>query len=316
MVYTESTSIGNGIYSPVPSFFKGENYELDLETQVKHAKGLYDNGINGVVIAGSMGESIHLTRQERIEILKAIRGAIPDKNFKCISGMPYTNIADTISEIEEISQAGGDYAILLTPGYYGPNLTHQLGIIDYFKLVADKLALPIIIYHYPGVSNGTDLVAETFDELLKHPKIVGVKLTHFSIDKYILLTGNKEQNEANNFKPFTGLGQILVPSLAVGAFGAIDGMSGIFPKTLRKLYQLYNDNQLEEANKLQYLVTKANRMIFDLNLVGVKYTLHLVHGLGDSSVSGRPPLTNKITPEIYSKYEADIQALAKYETSL
>lgn len=315
MVFTEETSIGNGIYSPVPTFFKA-NYDLDLETQAKHAKGLYDNGINGVVIAGSMGESIHLTRQERVLVLKAIRAAIPDKNFKCISGMPYTNMADTISEIEEISQAGADYAILLTPGYYGPNLTHQQGIIDYFTLVADKLALPIIIYHYPGVSNGTDIVAETFDVLAKHPKIIGVKLTHFSIEKYILLTGKTEQNEANNFKPFTGLGQILVPSLAVGAFGAIDGMSGIFPKTMKKLFKLYNEQKFEEANKLQYMVTKANQMIFDLNLVGVKYTLHLIHGLGEESASARPPLTNKITPEIYSKYEGDIRALAKYEASL
>lgn len=313
---TNSTMLDEGIYTPVPTFFKGKDYDLDLDTQVKHAKNLYDSGINGLVIAGSMGESIHLTRQERLQLLSAIRTAVPDDKFKLISGMPYTNIADTVSEIEDVKKNGGDYVVLLTPGYYGAKLTHQKGIADYFKLVGDKLKLPIVIYHYPGVSNGTDITTETFDELLAHPNIVGVKLTHFNMDKYILLTGQKEKYIANNFRPFTGLGQILVPSLAIGAYGAIDGLSGIFPKSMVKLYNLYKTNQFEEATGLQYLVTRANQMVFDINLVGVKYALHTIHGLGDVTYSARPPLNNTIDEKIWANYADDMNKLAKYEASL
>lgn len=313
---SDITVLDDGIYSPVPTFFKGEDFNLDLETQVKHAKNLYENGITGLVISGSMGESIHLTRKERLTLLKTIRSEIPDTNFKLISGLPYTNIQDTIEEIALIKENGGDFAILLTPGYYGNTLTHQQGIIDYFKRVADKSVLPIIIYHYPGVSNGTDILAETFEVLAKHPKIVAVKLTHFSLDKYILLTATKKQNLENNFKPFTGLGQILVPSAAVGAFGAIDGMSGIFPKVMVKLFQLIKENKQEEAIELQYLVTRANRMIFDINLVGVKHALRVVYGWGSEEVTGRPPLNNKIDEATWKKYEADILKLNEIEKSL
>lgn len=308
--------IDEGIYTPVPTFFKGEEYELDLDTQVKHAKMLYDNGISGLVIAGSMGESIHLTKAERLELLSAIRKTIPDEKFKLISGMPYTNIVDTVAEIEDVQKAGGDYVVLLTPGYYGAKLTHQKGIVDYFKLVADKLKLPILIYHYPGVSNGTDIDTESFDEMLKHPNIIGVKLTHFNMDKYILLTGQREKYQANNFRPFTGLGQILVPSLAVGAYGAIDGLSGIFPKSMVKLYNLFKTQQFEEASHLQYLVTRANQMVFDLNLVGVKYALNSIHGLGDVTHSARPPLNNSIDSKAWTKYSDDLSKLAKYESSI
>jgi 2-keto-3-deoxy-L-rhamnonate aldolase len=309
------TVFGDGIYTPVPTFFK-ENYDLDLETQVKQAKKLYESAINGLVIAGSMGESIHLTRQERLKLLSTIREAIPDKKFKLISGLPYTNISDTVEEISLIKENGGDFAILLSPGYYGNSLTHQEGIISYFEAVADKSVLPIIIYHYPGVSNGTEIVAETFQVLAKHQNIVGVKLTHFSLDKYILLTGTKEQNLANNFKPFTGLGQILIPSLAVGAFGAIDGLSGIFPKTLLRLYNLIKEDKSDEALELQYLITRANRLIFDLNLVGVKHALNKIYGLGSSEFTGRPPLNNHIDDATYSKYEGDLKKLEEIESTL
>lgn len=308
--------IDEGIYTPVPTFFKGDDYQLDLDAQVEHAKKLYHSGINGLVIAGSMGESIHLTRDERICLLKTIRTAIPDEKFKLISGMPYSNISDTILEIDQIHQNGGDYVILLTPGYYGPKLTHQQGIIDFFTLVGNKLKLPILIYHYPGVSNGTDITTETFNSLLEHPQIIGVKLTHFNMDKYILLTGQKDKFNANNFRPFTGLGQILVPSLAVGAYGAIDGLSGIFPKSMVKLYNLYKTKQYDEAAKLQYVVTKANEMVFDLNLKGVKYALNKIHGLGDVNGYARPPLTNVIDEEIWQKYADDMNRLAKYESSI
>ncbi|EGV63906.1 dihydrodipicolinate synthase [Yamadazyma tenuis] len=313
---TFETPIGKGIYTPVPTFFTGENYELDLESQIAHAKFLYSSGINGVVTGGSMGESIHLTRQERLEIVKAIRSAVPSDEFKIISGMPYTNIPDTIAEIKALKDAGANYTILLTPGYYGNSLTTQQGIIDYFTLVGDKSALPIVIYHYPGVSNGTEINPETFEVLSKHPSIVGVKLTHFNMDKYVLLTGRVEENKANNFRPFTGLGQILVPSLAIGAFGAIDGLSGVFPKSMLKLFELFNNKQYEEAQKLQFLVTRANQMVFSLNLIGVKHALNVIHGFGDSNVSGRPPLNHQVDLKVWNKYEDDIKKLGEFEKSL
>lgn len=220
----------DGIYTPVTTFFK-ENYELDLNSQVEHAKHLYSNGISGLLLSGSIGESIHLTVEERVKLVSTIRDAIPDRNFIIVSGMPYTNIAEALKEIELVKNAGRDFAILHVPGFYGTKLTHQQGIIDYFHAIADKSSLPLLIYHYPGVSNGLEVTTETFEVLAKHLNIVGVKMTHFNLDNYILLAAPKAQNVANNFKPFTGLGQILIPALSVGAFGAIDGLSGFFQRS-------------------------------------------------------------------------------------
>lgn len=316
MTTGEDTTIPEGIYSPVPTFFKDDaTYSLDIETQIKHAKMLYSSGINGLVVAGSMGEASHLTRNERSILFKSIREAIPDTNFKIIAGVPPLSIQDTISDIESASEAHADYSIVLVPGYFGPSLTSQQGIIDYFIAVAEKLPLPIIIYNYPGVSNNVDIKIETFEKLLLHPKIVGVKLTHFNLDKYTLLTGNSTLNKINNFRSFTGLGQVLVPSLSIGAFGAIDGLSGIFPKCMLKIFSLYKEKEFEKALELQYLVTKADQMIMELNLVGVKYALNTIYGFGEV-LTGRPPLNIEVNDNTWKKHENALNALLKIERTL
>lgn len=309
-----ASSIDDGIYTPIPTLFSADN-TLDFEAQKTHAILLYKAGINGLVVSGSMGESIHMKQAERLALLTELRNAIPDKNFKLIAGIPPINIDDAVDEIAKAYDAGADYMIILTPGYYGPGLTSQAGIVDYFLAIANRLALPFIIYNFPGVCNGVDLTVQSYRQLLAHPAIVGVKLTHSNMDKYIMLAGQKQENASNNFKPFTGLGQILMPSMAVGAHGAIDGLSGVFPKSMVQLLALYKQGKYEEALKLQLLVTRANQFTFEYNLVGIKYLLKRFYSLGDGT-SGRPPLNNKLSDKDWCKYQEEIEDLYAYEQSL
>ncbi len=127
------------------------------------------------------------------------------------------------------------------------------------------------------------------------------------------MLGCRDQNFVNNFKPLTGLGQILILALSVGAFGAIDGLSGIFPKVMVRLFQLFKSGKHGEALKLQYLVTRADRMIFDLNLAGVKHVLYNLYGYGSSR---RPPLNNLIDEATWAKYDPDFKKLAAVESTL
>lgn len=315
MTVAESSILPRGIYSPIPTYFKNDGkFSLDTETQVKHASMLYKSGINGLVVSGSMGEATNISSAERNSALKSLRKAIPDRNFKLIAGMPPSSIAEVIKESEESKKSGADFIIVLVPGYFGTSLISQQGIIDYFLNIADYSALPIVIYNYPGSSNNVNITIDTFEVLSKHENIVAVKLTHFNLDIYTLL-GNNKAYETNNFRPFTGLGQVLIPSLAVGMFGAIDGLSGIFPKSMLKLMKLYEDGEKEKALQLQYIITKVDLMISELNVVGVKQLLKEVYGFGEI-VSGRPPLSKPVDLKSFKKYETDIKKLAEIEKSL
>lgn len=315
MTVTSDSIIPGGIYTPITTFFKNNGkYSLDLEAQVDHAKVLYGSGIRGVVAAGSMGECSHLSAKERHQLVAAIREGVPDEEFKIIAGAPPLCIQDAIEESISAKEAGADFIILLVPGYFGPHLTSQEGIVDYFTRVADQSALPIMIYNYPGVTNNVSISIDTFRQLGKHPNISGVKLTHFNLDMYAML-GMDQEMDQNNFRPFTGLGQVLVPGMSVGLFGAIDGLSGIFPKTMVKLYDLFTEGKMEEASKLQYLVAKADQMIPDFNLVGTKLAIKKYHGLGEC-FTGRPPLSVSADKEKLAKYDADLDAIYEVEKSL
>lgn len=304
-----------GIYTPVTTFYQQDDHYLDLESQVKHAKFLYERKIQGLVVCGSMGEAAHLTRKERHDVVAALRGAVSDPEFKIIAGAPsMANIEEVVEESVSAKQAGADFFIVLVPGFFGPHLTSQAGIVDYFTRVADKSALPILIYNYPGTSNMVTITADSYRKLAAHPKIVGAKFTHCNVDEYTLVAQDPKI-KSTNFRLFTGLGQVLLPALTVGFYGAIDGLSALFPKSLVQLFNLYQKGELQEAAKLQLLINRCEKLVGELNINGVKYALKEFYGFG-TGITARPPLNHYFTVEAYNKFQGDLKALKEVEDSL
>ncbi|CDK29513.1 unnamed protein product [Kuraishia capsulata CBS 1993] len=314
MPTNSSSLLPAGMYTPIPTFFKGPlGKELDLDSQTKHAKFLYQSGINGLVVAGSLGESPHMTRKERASLVKALREAVPDPEFKIIAGAPPSSIEDAIEETKAAKEAGADFSILLVQGYFG-SLISQEGIVEYFTAVADGAALPFLIYNYPGTCNNVEISAESYEQLASHPNIAGCKLTHFNLALYTLL-GKVSRRKDVNFTLLTGLGQVLIPAMSVGIHGAIDGMSGIFPKVMVKLHNLCKEGKFEEALELQCQVTKADDMIGALNMNGVKHALNSLYGFGGDYLTGRPPMSKPVGAA-YSPFETSMNELSVIEKAL
>lgn len=144
-----------GVYVPVPTFFVGKkaaNYNaaappFDAETQSKHSIHLAKSGIRGLVILGSTGEAIHLTNQERFEVLSSQRKALDEagfKNYPIIAGTATQDIAGTVQQLKEAKEAGSQWGLCLVPGYFAGAVTQQ-GIIQWFKAVADQSPIPIMM---------------------------------------------------------------------------------------------------------------------------------------------------------------------------
>lgn len=304
-----------GVYTPLPSFFKNDdNYSLDLDTQLEHLQYVYSAGISGVLIGGSNGEAIHLTREERYLVVKAVRLKIPDKKFIIMAGIVGVSIPEILQDIKVNKELGANYVVLLVPGYYGSTLTKQEGIIDFFITIANKSDLPIIIYNYPGVQNGIDLTFDSYLTLSKHTNIVGCKLTHYNFPLHTLL-GQSQELKANNFRVLAGVGQVFLPSLSVGVEGVIDGLSNVFPKAMVKIFKDFENGKIQEAQKLQYLVTKVNEMTAVLNVLGLKYSLKYIKGWGET-VHGRPPLNQDIDLDVWNKYLPDFKQLLQIEQNI
>ncbi|KAI1350287.1 dihydrodipicolinate synthase [Xylaria sp. FL0043] len=284
-----------GIYVPVPTFFvskKSSNYNpvaapLDIDTQIAHSLYLARAGIKGLVILGSTGEAVHLTNKERFEVLSGVRQAFVKEGFKdypILAGTATQNIEETVDQLRAAKEAGSQWGMCLAPGYFAGASTQE-GIVRWFTAVADQSPIPILIYHYPGVSNNVKITPATFVTLAAHPNIVGCKLSHADVSVHAQIASNPSIDH-ENFRTFTGLGQQLLPVVAVGGAGAIDGCAGFFPKTVVRLYELSVKTQLSEEEaterrRLQFKVSSIEELVAKFGTVGIKEAISRLRGLGD-----------------------------------
>ncbi|KAI9813321.1 MAG: hypothetical protein M1827_004263 [Pycnora praestabilis] len=284
-----------GVYVPVPTFFvprdgsgsKGKIPSIDLETQASHAIHLARCGIKGLVILGTTGEAINLSNTERVQVLSHVKRELEAAGFldyPIIAGTATQNVEDTILQLEEAQRAGAQWGLVLAPGYFAPFVS-QDSLVAWYTAVADSSPMPIMIYHYPAVSNNINISSKTFETLSSHPNIVGCKLSHGDIAKHTLIACNPRINH-ETFRVFTGLGQQLLPVLTIGCAGAIDGLAGVFPRCVVYLFQLItgssnNVHRLKDMREIQYKISAAEEMMVKWGPVGVKEAVSRVLGFGD-----------------------------------
>ncbi|KAF7561289.1 hypothetical protein G7046_g2857 [Stylonectria norvegica] len=284
-----------GIYVPIPTFFaskKAANFNattppLDSETQAAHSVYLAKAGIRGLVALGSTGESVHLHPRDRHLVLSGIKIALEKAGFKdypIIAGTATHSVEETVEQLKDAKTSGAQYGLCLVPGYNAV-VTTQEGIIRWFTAVADQSPIPVMIYHYPGVSNNVKVIPPTYATLAKHPNIVGCKLSHGDVSYHVQI-GSNPAIDYSHFHAFTGLGQQLLPVLSVGFSGAIDGSAGFFPKTLIRLYDLSIKDQptaaeLKERRLLQFKVSSMEEIVVRYGTVGIKEAISRLRGYGD-----------------------------------
>jgi 4-hydroxy-2-oxoglutarate aldolase len=168
-----------GIFPPIatPFYPDGSVYYKKLEANVaQYSK----TPVAGIVVQGSTGEAILLSDQERRDVLKAAReAAAPHKVL--IAGTGIESAIETLRLTEYAATLGYDAIMVRTPHYYKAQMT-PLATATFFRTVADRSPLPVIIYNFPQAT-GYDIPAEVVIELAEHPKIVGIKESSGNLEK-------------------------------------------------------------------------------------------------------------------------------------
>ncbi|KAL9111494.1 MAG: hypothetical protein Q9187_007917 [Circinaria calcarea] len=315
-----------GIYVPVPTFFvpkAASNYNasaapLDLPTQAAHAIHLAKCGIRGIVLLGSTGEAIMVSNDERRSLIGHVRLELENAgftNYPIIAGTATQGIEDTVQQLKDAKDAGSQWGLVLAPGYFAPAV-NQDGIISWYTAIADRTPIPIMIYHYPAVSNNLTFTPSTITHLAAHPKIVGCKLSHGNLSHHAQVASSPRIS-LTRFATFTGLGQQLLAVLAVGGAGAIDGIAGMFPRTVVALYNGYSEESMnrEELRELQYKIARAEELIVQWGTVGVKEGVSRVLGFGERDGT-RLPLKGGLPDGEWERWKEAFAALEKREREL
>jgi 2-keto-3-deoxy-L-rhamnonate aldolase len=296
---------------------------VDVQTQAAHAVFLAKAGIRGLVLLGSTGEAVHLTAQERNELVSGVRKELEAQGFNdypLIAGTATQSIAETLEHLQGAKDAGAQWGLCLAPGYFAAAVTQE-GISRWFEAVADKSPIPILVYHYPAVSNNVVLTPDTMERLARHPNIVGCKLSHGALDDHTLVASNPNIDHSR-FHTFTGLGQQLLPVLTVGGAGAIDGLAGFFPKCVVRLFNLFKESNqdaksLQAMRDLQYKISRGEKLVGEWGTTGIREATARIAGFGDAD-GGRVPLQGGFPDGDgeWERWRVPIQALQEVESAL
>jgi 4-hydroxy-tetrahydrodipicolinate synthase len=267
-----------------------KNDKLDIEAYVKLIHFHIDNGTNGLVPAGTTGESPTLTHDEHQKVIELCIKESQGKN-PVIAGTGSNSTAEAISLTTHAEKVGADAALVVTPYYNKPT---QEGLYQHYKAINDKCGIPILIYNIPGRSV-IDMSVDTMAKLFELKNIVGVKDATGDLDRVNL----QKKKMGNEFIQLTGNDDNAFEFNKRGGVGAISVTANIAPKLCSE-FQKFSilKNDINEAEKIDKILQPIHSSMFvESNPSPVKYAAKL---LGLCSEEVRLPLVNvtKDTKEI------------------
>ncbi|CAE6370416.1 unnamed protein product [Rhizoctonia solani] len=312
-----SRALADGIYSPTVVFFKDTpKQELDIPTTAAHFEWQAKSGIKGIVVMGTTGEAVALSREERNQVTATARATIDKINPSGLVIVGTVGAQSTLQAIEfcqDAAESGGDYALVLPPGYFAPALNKE-SILGYYRDVAEASPIPILVYSYPGVCSGLDMSSELIAELATHPRIVGIKHTDHNLGKIARLASLKPTFNSE-FTVFGGASDYLLAALAVGAQGAITGMANVTPRACVKAMDLWRAGKHDEARELAGAISRGEWALGKGWVTGTKYATAYHRGLPESVAYPRKPLPHA-SEEMKKWAETELVEIVKIERQL
>ena len=272
-----------------------KNNKLDEETYIKLIHFHIENGTNGLVPAGTTGESPTLSHEEHEKVIElCVKES--KKKIPVFAGTGSNSTKEAISLTTHAEKIGADGALIVTPYYNKPT---QEGLYQHYKAINDKCGIPIIIYNIPGRSV-IDMSVDTMARLFELKNIIGVKdatgdlkrvdLTLKKLGKdFIQLTGNDDNAFEFNKR---------------GGVGAISVTANIAPKfcsDFQKFSKSEKESEIKEAEKLNDLLQPLHHAMFvESNPSPVKYAAKLLNLCDDEVRLPLVKITNE-TKEIVKK---------------
>jgi 4-hydroxy-tetrahydrodipicolinate synthase len=217
--------------------FKADQ-SVDYAAAEKLAALLVADGSDGVVVAGTTGEAPALSDDEKIELVKTVKKALPHNTVVAGTGSNATHHSVKLSE--KAMKAGADALLAVVPYYNKPA---QEGMYQHFKAIAE--VGPTIMYNIQG-RTAINMTAATTLRCAELPGILGVKEASGDIDQMGLVCAGKPAD----FLVWSGDDSFTLPLLAVGGHGVICVVSHIAGRSMKKLIEAYLASDNETARRI------------------------------------------------------------------
>lgn len=266
--------------------------KLDLDGAQEMAVHLINHGSDGLVVAGTTGESPTLTHGEKIELFQAVKDAVGGR-VPVIAGTGTNSTATSIVLSREAESLGVDGLMLVVPYYNRPS---QEGLYQHFKAIAEATTLPIILYNIPS-RTGCNMSVDTVLRLAEIDNIVAIKEASGNLDQATAIL----QQAPGDFLLYSGDDSLTLPLMAIGAHGIISVAAHVVGEKMQAMVSAFIKGDVTGAAKLhQELFPIFKSLFITSNPVPLKEALQIL-GLPGGPV--RLPLAglNNSQKEIIAK---------------
>lgn len=242
---------------------------LNINQVKKLARHLVENGSDGLVVAGTTGESPTLSKEEKASLFKAVVEEIGGK-ATVIAGTGSYSTADSIALTKVAQKAGADGVMLVAPYYNKPS---QEGLYRHFRAVAESTNLPVMLYNIPG-RTAVNVLPATVARLAKDvPNIRAIKEASGNMDQVSEL----RRILPDEFAIYSGDDALTLPILSIGGKGIVSVVAHIAGKKLQEMINAYASGNVTLAAKVhRELFPLIKGMFITTNPVPVKAALNIL----------------------------------------
>ena len=214
---------------------------------------LINNGTEGLVVAGTTGESPTLSSEEKVALFKhSVK--IADGRVPIIAGTGSNNTHASIELTKKAEAAGVDAIMIVAPYYSKPG---QKGLYEHFKAIAESTKLPVMIYNIPGRSV-VNMTADTIVELSKISNIVSVKEASGDLDQITDIITRTEES----FSVYSGDDGLTLPILSIGGDGVISVASHVLGNEMQQMISAYQSGEVKKAAAIHQKILPIMNELF------------------------------------------------------
>ena len=248
--------------------------EIDEEGYRANINFLIENGVDGLVAAGTSGESATITHEEQKKLIEILVDEVKGRVIT-VAGAGSNSTKEALNLVKFAGEAGADYALVITPYYNKPQ---QHALIEHYTQLNEITKIPIIVYDVPS-RTGTDIASETIVELAKMENIAGLKEAVTDLGKFTT-TFKLLQNAGitdDDFVILSGEDDLTVPMMSLGVKGVISVVANVDPKRMTEMVNAALDGDLEKASKLNLELYDLMKALFiESNPVPMKEALNMM----------------------------------------
>jgi 4-hydroxy-tetrahydrodipicolinate synthase len=258
---------GTGVAIITP--FKNDS-SIDFAALGRVVNHVIISGVNYIVVLGTTGESVTLTKDEKKAIISYVI-EVTDNRVPLVVGIGGNNTQEVINCIRHSNLSGIEGILSVAPYYNKPN---QRGLFQHFKAIANSTSIPVILYNVPG-RTCSNISSDTCLELANEcENIVGIKEASGDMAQIMRIIKNKP----DNFSVISGDDLMTIPIIASGGSGVISVLANAFPLATSELVTNSLKSNYKSAREIQLRYLEMIELLFiDGNPAGVKAMLSMMN---------------------------------------